>query len=293
MRGLRLAYYCLGICLCFILFAVDVAAQEVTKGNPVPHALARRQGLVHSASDSIAADTLQNVSDSVALGMALAVADSLASAKIDSIKSDESYLMATGVFPDSSTVRLSFSPDSVQNALNINLQERFIPDPKKAMWLAIVIPGGGQIYNRKYWKLPLVYGGFIGCLYALNWNNTMYRDYCQAYIDIMDSDDNTKSYVNFLPIGYDVEANKGRLQDIFQRKKNFYRRYRDLSIFCMIGVYALSVLDAYIDAELSSFDISRDLSMKVHPTVINERYSAMRSSGMSTTSYGLQCSLSF
>lgn len=260
-----------------MLSAIDVAAQDNTDGNPVPHALARRQGLQQEKSDSVAA------------GM-VATADSLLSAKIDSIKSDESYIMATGVFPDSSTVYLSYTPDSL---LSLNLKERFIPDPKKALWLAIVIPGGGQIYNRKYWKLPIVYGGFLGCLYALNWNNTMYRDYCQAYIDIMDSDENTKSYENFLPIGYDVNANMNRLQEIFQRKKNFYRRYRDLSVFCMIGVYALSILDAYIDAEMSSFDISRDLSMKVHPAVINERYSAMRGSGMSTTSYGLQCSLSF
>ena len=264
-----------------MLFAADVAAQETTEDVPVPHALARRQGLVQNASDSTVIDTV------------LTMTDSLLSVKIDSIKSDESYKMATGVFPDSSSVYLSFSPDSVQNALTLNLKESFVPDPKKAMWLAIVIPGGGQIYNRKYWKLPLVYGGFVGCLYALNWNNTMYRDYCQAYIDIMDNDENTKSYENFLPIGYDVKANMERLKDIFQRKKNFYRRYRDLSIFCMMGVYALSILDAYIDAELSSFDISRDLSMKVHPTVINERYSAMRGSGMSTASYGLQCSLSF
>lgn len=202
-------------------------------------------------------------------------------------------MTATEVGSDSSTIYFTYTPDSIQDEYILNQQEHFIPDPKKAMWLAIVIPGGGQIYNRKYWKLPLVYGGFIGCLYAQNWNNTMYRDYCQAYIDIMDNDENTKSYENFLPIGYDVNANKSRLQDIFQRKKNFYRRYRDLSIFCMMGVYALSILDAYIDAELSSFDISRDLSMKVHPAVINERYSAMRASGMSTTSYGLQCSLSF
>lgn len=260
-----------------MLFAIDVAAQEITEGSPVPHALARRQGLLQNASDSVAVDTMMRE-------------DEYVSAKIDSIKSDESYMMATGVFPDSSTVYLSFTPDSLPR---LNLQEHFIPDPKKALWLAIVIPGGGQIYNRKYWKLPIVYGGFLGCLYALNWNNTMYRDYCQAYIDIMDSDENTKSYENFLPVGYDVNANINRLQTIFQRKKNFYRRYRDLSVFCMIGVYALSILDAYIDAEMSSFDISRDLSMKVHPTVINERHSAMRGCGMSTTSYGLQCSLSF
>ena len=280
LRGLRLAYCCVAVCLCFVLFAVDAAGQETAGEGYVPRAMARRQGVMQSGADSVAVDTMS-------------VVDSLLSVKIDSIKSDESYKIATGVFPDSSTVYLSFSPDSVQDVIALNLQEKFVPDPKKAMWLAIVIPGGGQIYNRKYWKLPLVYGGFVGCLYALNWNNTMYRDYSQAYIDIMDSDENTKSYENFLPIGYDVNANMSRLQEIFKRKKNFYRRYRDLSMFCMIGVYALSILDAYIDAELSSFDISRDLSMKVHPTVINDRYSAMRSSGMSATSYGLQCSLSF
>jgi len=173
------------------------------------------------------------------------------------------------------------------------LKERFIPNPKKAMWLAIVFPGGGQIYNRKYWKLPLIYGGFLGCVYAMNWNNTMYRDYSQAYIDIMDSNPDTKSYEKFLPRSYDVNSNLSRLQQLFKRKKDFYRRYRDLSLFCMMGVYALSIIDAYVDAELSSFDISHDLSMKVHPTVINDRYSAMRASGMSGTSYGLQCSLNF
>ena len=121
----------------------------------------------------------------------------------------------------------------------------------------------------------------------------MYRDYSQAYIDITDSDENTKSYENFIPAHYDVEANKTRLQDVFRRKKNYYRRLRDLSIFCMMGVYALSIMDAYVDAELSSFDISRDLTMKVHPTVIQEKYSAMRASGLSSTSYGLQCCFSF
>ena len=51
------------------------------------------------------------------------------------------------------------------------------PDVKRAMWLAIVLPGAGQIYNRKYWKLPIIYGGFVGCAYAITWNNQMYHDY--------------------------------------------------------------------------------------------------------------------
>ena len=194
---------------------------------------------------------------------------------------------------DSSVVRFSISADSLLKYAGHKKKDRFIPDPKKALWLAIVFPGGGQIYNRKYWKLPLVYGGFLGCIYAMTWNNTMYRDYSQAYIDIMDSDENTKSYENFIPVRYDVKANQAHLQDVFRRKKNYYRRFRDLSMFCMIGVYALSIIDAYVDAELSSFDISRDLTMKVSPTVINEKYSVMRASGLSSSAYGLQCSFNF
>ena len=68
------------------------------------------------------------------------------------------------------------------------------PDPQRALWLALVIPGAGQIYNRKYWKLPIIYGGFMGCIYALSWNNMMYKDYSQAYLDIMDNDPGTASY---------------------------------------------------------------------------------------------------
>ena len=127
----------------------------------------------------------------------------------------------------------------------------------------------------------------------MTWNNTMYRDYSKAYIDIMDSDENTKSYENFIPARYDVQANVTRLQELFRRKKNYYRRYRDLSMFFMIGVYALSIVDAYVDAELSSFDISRDLSLKVYPTVINDKYSTMKAQGLNGNSYGLQCSLTF
>lgn len=192
------------------------------------------------------------------------------------------------------SISYSISLDTIyQNVLSVK-NERFIPDPKKSMWLAMAFPGGGQIYNRKYWKLPIIYGGFIGCVYALNWNNTMYRDYSQAYIDIVDSDPNTKSYENFNYLRrIDIEANKERLTELFKRRKNYFRRYRDLSLFCMIGVYALSVIDAYVDAEMSSFDISTELSLKVHPTIISDRYSAMRASGFRDSSYGVKCSLEF
>ena len=165
------------------------------------------------------------------------------------------------------------------------------PDPKRALWLALVIPGGGQIYNRKYWKLPIVYGGFIGCIYAMNWNNTMYKDYSQAYLDLMDNDPGTQSYNQFLHLGTTITpSNENRYKDIFKKRKDKYRRWRDLSFFVMLGVYALSVIDAYVDAELSVFDISKDLSLKVEPTIINNKSSR---NILDNSSVGLQCSLNF
>jgi hypothetical protein len=132
----------------------------------------------------------------------------------------------------------------------------------------------------------------MGCIYAMNWNNTMYKDYSQAYMDLMDSDPNTKSYNQFLHLGASIttDADKKRYEEIFRKRKDKYRRWRDLSFFVMIGVYALSVIDAYVDAELSVFDISKDLSLKVEPTIINNGSS---NNVLDNSSVGLQCSLNF
>lgn len=172
------------------------------------------------------------------------------------------------------------------------VQKAFVPKPTKALWLSLVLPGAGQIYNRKYWKLPIIYGGFLGCAYALTWNQMMYRDYSQAYLDIMDDDPNTKSYLDMLPPRYDITGREDQFKKIFKRKKDFYRRYRDLSAFCFIGVYLLSVVDAYVDAQLSEFDISPDLSMKVEPAVIGTP-KLMGGTTSGRAAYGVGCSLKF
>lgn len=172
------------------------------------------------------------------------------------------------------------------------VQKAFVPKPTKALWLSLVLPGAGQIYNRKYWKLPIIYGGFLGCAYALTWNQMMYCDYSQAYLDIMDDDPNTKSYLDMLPPRYDITGREDQFKKIFKRKKDFYRRYRDLSAFCFIGVYLLSVVDAYVDAQLSEFDISPDLSMKVEPAVIGTP-KLMGGTTSGRAAYGVGCSLRF
>ena len=165
------------------------------------------------------------------------------------------------------------------------------PTPKRALWLALVLPGAGQIYNRKYWKLPIVYGGFVGCVYAIRWNNQMYHDYSQAYMDLVDNDSQTHSYDQFLHLGNKITPeNIERYKELFRKRKDRYRRWRDLSIFTMIGVYVLSVIDAYVDASLSEFDISDNLTLRVSPTLIN--HNAERNP-FNSAGLGLQCSISF
>lgn len=165
------------------------------------------------------------------------------------------------------------------------------PDVKRALWLSIVLPGAGQIYNHKYWKLPIFYGGVVGCVYAMTWNNNMYRDYSQAYMDLVDNNPSTQSYNQFLHLGNKITPeNEARYEEIFRKRKDRYRRWRDLSVFSLIGVYALSIIDAYVDASLSDFDISKDLSMHIQPTIINNQ---LNSNPLNSGAIGLQCSLNF
>ena len=176
---------------------------------------------------------------------------------IDSVQRETATLAS-----DSSRVSKKRSATGVTERI-----ARFKPEPYKATWLAVVLPGAGQIYNRKYWKLPIVYGGIMGCLYAYNWNNQMYSDYRQAFLDIMDADPNSKSYETFFPSGYDFQSNEEYLKELFKKRKNRYRRWRDLSVFACVGVYLVSIVDAYVDAHLSSFDISEDINLSIHPDV--------------------------
>lgn len=157
----------------------------------------------------------------------------------------------------------------------------FAPDPTRAVWYSALFPGLGQIYNRKYWKLPIVYGGFAATFYAYNWNSQFLKDYSQAYLDIMDNDPNTKSYEDIVPPSMLNSYNQDQLKNILKRQKDMFRRNRDLSIISMLGVYLLSVLDAYVDAQLFDFDINPDISMRVEPTIIMPEKSAPQGVGVS------------
>lgn len=161
----------------------------------------------------------------------------------------------------------------------------FKPDPKKAVLYSAIFPGLGQLYNRKYWKLPIIYGGVLGLTYAITWNGRTYGDYKQAFSDLVTQTGN--SYENFFP-GSPDDYTGGRqgLQDHLKRQKDFYRRNRDLAIIIAVGVYGLCMLDAYVDAQLYDFDMSPDLSMRVTPVF-------WPPTAYTKAGFGLQCSINF
>ena len=150
------------------------------------------------------------------------------------------------------------------------------PDAIKAVWLGAIFPGAGQMYNKSYWKLPIVYGAFMGCGYAISWTNNRYTNYKTAYLDLYNdiqagtvSEDASKSYIAVLPNGYDLSRVGGAStwQTTLNNRQSLYRRYRDYSILAAVVVYALSLVDAYVDAQLFDYDISPDLTLNVEPQI--------------------------
>lgn len=279
-KGTRTYQWCIALLLCFVQ-----TAGIAMYGQNRPRAAAKRQQLEHADSlkrlPQVALDSLNAQTESAL--QRVSAADSLALADSIAAENKKRLLEMTS----STTPQVSPTPtDSINGALN---KKVFIPNPTKATWLALVIPGGGQIYNRKFWKLPIIYGGFVGCAYALTWNNKMYKDYMQAYKDAALGNWEANSIHDLLPPGYLDRTPKTQITETLRKQKDTYRRYRDLSIFAFIGVYLISVIDAYVDAELSNFDITPDLSMRVEPAVINSQYSI----GSSNKSVGVQCSFRF
>lgn len=199
----------------------------------------------------------------------------------DSISDPEAAAQADADFPsltiDLDTVRVSTADPYAW----VEREVEFNPSPTKAVWMSALFPGLGQVYNRRYWKLPIIAGGYLGLAYATSWNNSMLSDYTTAYADLTDSDPATNSYMNFFPSTVTEDSlDKAWLKNVIQSRKNYFRRNRDLCIICMVGVYLLAMVDAYVDASLSHFDISPDLSMDVVPTLIQDARNRYPSIGL-------------
>jgi hypothetical protein len=144
-----------------------------------------------------------------------------------------------------------------------------IHSPKRATIYSAILPGLGQAYNKKYWKIPIIYAGFGTIGYFIGWNNGFYNTYKLAYSDFTDNDDSTNSYLDVLPPGYDLEntTDYNNFKSGLSKQSDYYRRNRDLLIISMVGFYGLNLIDASVDAHLFDFDISEDLTMNWQPAV--------------------------
>lgn len=241
-----------GVCACVVSLALAVSAQE-----PLPARIPLSPDQLNA--DEVVAQEIQTTPDGVKV-----------------IASDTIPVVSSDTIP----VATPFDPFSDFD----QWEERDVeynPDPTRAVWMSALFPGLGQVYNRRYWKLPLIVGGYLGLAYATSWNNTMLTDYTRAYRDIMDTDPTTNSYMDFFPPTVSEESlDKQWLSRVLQTRKNYFRRNRDLCIISMVGVYLLAMVDAYVDASLSHFDISTDLSMDVSPVLIQDGRNKLPSVGL-------------
>mgnify|MGYP001079032189 CR=1 FL=1 len=134
-------------------------------------------------------------------------------------------------------------------------------DPRKALLFAAVLPGLGQVYNKKYWKLPLVYGGIGATAYAINFYQDGYRLYRRELFYNLD---------NNLAQDTQVNPNTGYTTSQLRTIVDRYRRERDFMIIIMMGVYILQMVDAHVDAHLKEFDLNPNLQVRVEPSFTNE-----------------------
>jgi hypothetical protein len=151
-----------------------------------------------------------------------------------------------------------------------------VHSPAKAALMSAILPGLGQIYNKKVWKVPVLYAGLAVNAYFLIYWSKLYRDYHQGYV-------NYQNYVGALgsseiPDPVVVKQLLANVSEVFvysnvpgalKAGNTYYRRYRDLNIFIMGGIYLLNIIDATVDAYLFNYDISDKLTLRVDPVMIN------------------------
>ena len=133
----------------------------------------------------------------------------------------------------------------------------------RATTLAMICPGAGQIYNKSYWRVPIVVGGFATTIYCIDWNNRGYQRFKKAYRLKADYDANPELFPNGSPDEFGGRYSTSFLKNL----RNSYRRNRDLCIILTAGLYILQAVDAHVDAHLRSYDISKDLSVSLTPTI--------------------------
>lgn len=171
-----------------------------------------------------------------------------------------------------------FSEAEAQDTLLITRDKgRKVKSPHRATMLAASLPGMGQVYNQKYWKIPVVYAGFVALGYAAWFNSDNFNTYTVAYRDFIDLVPETDSYLELIkgigPETYDqvlypetaLPSENQRVEEHLISGVDYYRRYRDLSYIGMAAWYLVTIIDANVDASLSDYDVGKNLNLSWSP----------------------------
>ncbi|MBE0663510.1 MAG: hypothetical protein IH597_13715 [Bacteroidales bacterium] len=178
--------------------------------------------------------------------------------------------------------RLTFSiliccvlfPVFVSAQLNDTIAEpQKVHSPRKASIYSAVLPGLGQAYNRKYWKIPILYGGFGALYYITSENTKEYRKFLEAYRYVANKDT--------VPINNDYVGRYNEQQLL--SGKNLYRRNLEIGYILAGVLYLINILDASVDAHLFDYDIGENLSLKVEPALLHDPLAARKVSGLALT----------
>ena len=160
--------------------------------------------------------------------------------------------------------------DTIVEAEKIIDPDEEVHSPRKATIYSAILPGLGQAYNKKYWKIPVIYAGFGVIGYFIDWNNDNYQFNKRAYIHLTDDNENTNAFMEIEAVKYydlDNPTSRNNFRDGLLKQQDYYRRNRDLLFISIIGFYGLNIIDASVDAHLYNFDISDDLTLNWQPAV--------------------------
>ncbi len=174
--------------------------------------------------------------------------------------------------------------EEMQTSIDTTQKAVYKPNPSKIVWMGAVVPGWGQLRTENTGITHCVWRT-VGMLLCLFMDASRYNSYITAYLDIIDTDPTTNSFLDILPEGYTLESIGGtsRYSTILKTGQDQFRRQRDLSVIVSVAFYALTLVDAFVDAQLYGFDISPDLSLQIKPKYL-------KNSGDTSGSFGMQCS---
>ncbi len=173
------------------------------------------------------------------------------------------FLLMLIFYQENNSLQAQSQNDSISQTVVVSKHS-----PKKASIYSAIVPGLGQVYNKKYWKVPVIYIGFGALIYSATWNNVQYGRFKDAYLAY--PDDEFEGVIS---------------QEQLLGYINNYRRYRDLSFIGMVALWGLNVIDASVDAHFFDYDISDDLSIRVEPII--------RNNYLSSSEFGVKLSLRF